>query len=328
MTPSDNYVTWRGLQCVPKDLECIVRDFLCKYSCNTNSTNTVDVQFINATRTLIVTVNGVSDSIVIPDIVTTLVNNNNGTATYTNEIGIPITFPIGGVTAIDNGDGTYTLTLADGTTVTILDTSVSTMVDNGNGTFTYTDELGTVTTFSAGVPEIITTLTNTILGHKIGQYNNEAGVSVDINETVTQLTGGNTSPVTKIISNYANELGTLYGIEESVTSLQTPTLLGNILTIPYLNESGVVQNVTVNLAPLTSPGLTPVTDEFDSLISGNSVTLTNPPNLTRHIQVFRNGIRRNSTEYNLSGVNLTFTIPFGTSSGASGGEQVLIDYYI
>ncbi|MEX0272781.1 MAG: hypothetical protein AB3N16_00205, partial [Flavobacteriaceae bacterium] len=46
------------------------------------------------------------------------------------------------VSLIDNGDGTYLFTDASGGTVTISDTSISTLADNGDGTYTYTNESG------------------------------------------------------------------------------------------------------------------------------------------------------------------------------------------
>src|SRR3546814_15320716 len=42
---------------------------------------------------------------------------------------------------LDNGDGTFTHTAADGTVV-IFDANTSTVTDNGDGTYTITNELG------------------------------------------------------------------------------------------------------------------------------------------------------------------------------------------
>ena len=241
---------------------------------------------------------------VINETITSIVNNGDGTATYTNEVGATVTFPIVGVTAVDNGDGTYTLTLADGSSVTITDTSisplvknadgtltytdetglattfsvgdvvtdngdgtylvtkpdgstitisdvVSTLIDNGNGTFTYTDESGATTTFSAGVPETITTVTNTITGNKIADYTNEAGVVVAINETVT--------------------------------ALDTPTLTGNILTIPYINEAGVTQTVNVDLSGLASIDINLDSATYNA--AANIITLTETDGTTHTLDL-------------------------------------------
>lgn len=91
----------------------------------------------------------VIDLNVITSVVSTLVNNGNGTFTYTNELGATTIFNANG-TMVDNGDGTYTYTSPSGT-VTVIDTSetVSSLVDNADGTFTYTNESGSPTVFNA-----------------------------------------------------------------------------------------------------------------------------------------------------------------------------------
>ena len=78
---------------------------------------------------------------------------------------------------------------------------------------------GVPTTQSVVLPaNIVTTMTNTVVGNLIGTYTNEVGVAVDINETITII--------------------------------GTPTLINNILTIPFTNETGVTSNVIVDLSPL------------------------------------------------------------------------------
>ncbi|MGB5376901.1 MAG: hypothetical protein WBN26_02835, partial [Muriicola sp.] len=98
-----------------------------------------------------------------------LVDNLDGTYTYTDESGVtqlidtnassnPYDNTASGLTAtdvqaaideinalagtvalVDNGDGTYDFTDAAGNTTIITDTSISTLVDNADGTYTYTD---------------------------------------------------------------------------------------------------------------------------------------------------------------------------------------------
>lgn len=67
--------------------------------------------------------------------------------------------------------------------------------------------------------------------------------------------------------------------------------------------------------------LTPVTDEY-VFPTGSAVTLSFTPDATKLIQVFRNGLRKQSTEYSLVGTTLTFTVPFTV-----GTEYVVVDYY-
>ena len=88
-------------------------------------------------------------SVTISETVTTLVDNGDGTFTYTNESGAATTFDSKIATVVDNLDGSYTITDDFGTAVTIDTTNtVTTLVDNGDGSFTYTSEDGTITTFT------------------------------------------------------------------------------------------------------------------------------------------------------------------------------------
>lgn len=63
--------------------------------------------------------------------VTTLVDNGDGTFTFTNEQGIETTFSTGTSDLVDNGDGTYTFTNSQGTSIIITPTTNTT---NGNVT--------------------------------------------------------------------------------------------------------------------------------------------------------------------------------------------------
>ncbi|MGV3763427.1 hypothetical protein, partial [Parapedobacter sp.] len=100
-----------------------------------------------------------------------LVENGDGTFTHTAADGTVVTFDANTSTVTDNGDGTYTITNADGTTVTIdvagdvltelqdntsaiyteiqniITAGSDALVDNGDGTFTHTAADGTATTF-------------------------------------------------------------------------------------------------------------------------------------------------------------------------------------
>jgi hypothetical protein len=111
----------------------------------------------------------------------------------------------------------------NGTTTNLFETLTSLGTLSYNGTtgvlsIPYTDENGTTNTRTVTIPvEIITTLTNTKVGNRIGTYTNESGVAVDINETITSI-------------------GTI--------SYNSTT---GVLTIPYIDEAGVTNNKTVTL---------------------------------------------------------------------------------
>ena len=101
-------------------------------------------------------------SVTIAETITTLVDNGNGTFTYTSENGTVTTFDAKIASVVDNLDGTYTITDDFGTSVTIdTNNTVTTLVDNGDGSFTYTSEDGTVTTFT----ETLSTLVDLSLIH-------------------------------------------------------------------------------------------------------------------------------------------------------------------
>lgn len=83
---------------------------------------------------------------------TNIVDNGDGTFTYTNEDGVPVTVDMctcGQSSMVDNGDGTYTYTDADGNETVISAgggaETPTTLVDDTatDGTFTYTNEDGT-----------------------------------------------------------------------------------------------------------------------------------------------------------------------------------------
>ena len=139
---------------------------------------------------------------------------------YTNESNVTIDLFESVTELVDNGDGTFTFTSEDGTVVT-MDTadietltsvsnilaagnriatytdennvpidvfeSVTTLVDNGDGTFTFTSEDGTVVTMDTVDLETLTAITDTIVGNQIGIYRDENNGLTAINETITSI---------------------------------------------------------------------------------------------------------------------------------------------
>ena len=96
--------------------------------------------------------------------VTSLIDNGDGTFTYVNEDGVPVTvsYCCDDVVTnlVDNGNGSFTYTNEDGVSVTVNfseDDIVTTLVDNENGTFTYTSEDGTDTLISFNPADVNTT---------------------------------------------------------------------------------------------------------------------------------------------------------------------------
>jgi len=86
--------------------------------------------------------------------ISTLINNEDGSYTYTDELDVATVFKIGSIT--NNNDGTFTGVDTNGENVVFngATETITTMVDNGNGSFTYTNEADTeviITSAGGGV---------------------------------------------------------------------------------------------------------------------------------------------------------------------------------
>ena len=121
--------------------------------------------------------------------VTTLVNNNNGTFTYTAEDGTITTLDVTAwetiTSLVDNNDGTATYISEDGSVTTISTSSetVTTLTDNSDGTYLYTAEDGTTTLLDIPTWETTTTLVDNNDG--TATYTSEDGTStiVDLSQS-------------------------------------------------------------------------------------------------------------------------------------------------
>ena len=84
---------------------------------------------------------------------------------------------------------------------------------------------------------------------------NWVAASKDLWPSVQALINANTDAVTNtiawhLIASHTSVDNQIVDINETITSLQTPTLAGNVLTIPFKNETWSTQSVTVNLGSL------------------------------------------------------------------------------
>jgi hypothetical protein len=214
------------------------------------STNTLTV---NANNDLVSTINGIasapidiSAAIRAEETTTTITNTKAGNkiADYTNEdttvvaINETITVsskPSSNVIRITDEAGVNTdHTLIDSNSLSL--NANNDLISTINGVASAALDLNSV----IKAEETTTTVTNTVTGHKIADYSNEDGVVVALNETVT--------------------------------ALGTPTLTGTTLTIPFTNESGVIQTVNVSLANLVTVDIN--VDNLTYNASSNIITLT------------------------------------------------------
>ncbi|WP_298326789.1 hypothetical protein [uncultured Dokdonia sp.] len=178
---------------------------------------------------------------------------------------------IGNVAIVDNGDGTYNFTDPSGTTTTITDTSISTLVDNGDGTYTYTDE--------TGATQIIdTTASGNIF------ENNGTGLSSDtVQEAIEEINAAVGTVALVDNGNGTYDFTDASGTTTTITDTSISTLVDNGNgTYTYTDETGATQiidtNASANPYDNTTSGLaaTNVQDAIDEItgaLSAVNVTL-------------------------------------------------------
>lgn len=109
--------------------------------------------------------------------ITTLVDNLDGSFTYTSEDATVTVWSETVTTLVDNLDGTLTYTSEDGTVVTIdFGETVTTLVNNLDGTITYTDEAGTPTVLD--ICAIIDYCT--LVAANISDFDTEVSNNIDV----------------------------------------------------------------------------------------------------------------------------------------------------
>ncbi len=195
-------------------------------------------------------------TIPVTETTTTLVDNGDGTFTYTNEDGIAVTIDSKG-TLVDNGDGTFTFTDAAGTVVTWSETLTS-LAQDCSGNITYTDENGVATTAEilstdagnlltvgsdggtyldlATIPVTETTTTLVDNGDGTFTYTNEDGIAVTIDSKGTLVDNGDGT------FTFTDAAGTVVTWSETLTSLAQDNLTGNIT---YTDENGVATTAEI-----------------------------------------------------------------------------------
>ncbi|TDQ30830.1 hypothetical protein CLV82_1526 [Zeaxanthinibacter enoshimensis] len=163
------------------------------------------------------------------------------------------------VALVDNSDGTYTFTDADGTVTVISDTSISTLTDNGDGTYTYTDESNTVQTIDTNASSnpydnTVSGLFATNVQAAIDEINAAAGTvalvdngdgTYDFTDAAGNVTTITDTSISTLMDNgdgsftYTAEDGTVTIFTESLTTLVD----NNDGTFTYTNEDGTPQLV-------------------------------------------------------------------------------------
>lgn len=107
------------------------------------------------------------------------------------------------------------------------------------------------------------------------------------------------------------------------TKFYAPSEQGGSITCDQFNESQLELQTLCNEVNAIAANLV---EEFTSLTSGDRVTVS--MTLNSVVRVFRNGLYVLSTEYITSGNQVIFTtgVPFGSSPGGAGTEDIVVIY--
>ncbi len=226
-------------------------------------------------------INNINNITSANETLTTLVDNGNGTMTYTDENGtantINTTVAIQDGTIDIDGDGTNDngVTLQDVinniNNITSANETLTTLVDNGNGTMTYTDENGTANTINTTVAIQDGTIDID------GDGTNDNGVTLqDVINNINNITSANETLTTLVdngngTSTYTDENGTANSITNSVASGNVQVADGTIDVdgdgTPDNNVS--LQDVVTNINNITSANETVTT-----LVDNGNGTMT------------------------------------------------------
>src|SRR5690554_5127577 len=203
--------------------------------------------------------------------VTTLVDNGDGTYVFTNENGDTITVNVVGdvVTNIqnqgaiyneiinilnaesdifvDNGDGTFTHTAADGTVVTF-DANTTTMVDNGDGTYVFTNANGDTITVDV-VGYVVTNIQNqgAIYNEIINILNAESDIFVDNGDGTFTHTAADGTIVTfdANTTNMVDNGDGTYTFTNANGDTITVDVVGDVVT--NIQNQGAIYNEIINI---------------------------------------------------------------------------------
>ncbi|WP_299363531.1 hypothetical protein [Winogradskyella sp.] len=255
--------------------------------------------------------------------VTALVDNGDGTFTYTSENGTSTTFDANDAqtvtTFVDNGNGTYTYTSEDGTATTTATPgaeTVTALVDNGDGTFTYTSENGTSTTFDANGAQTVTTFVDN--GDGTYTYTSEDGTA-----TTTATPGAET--VTALVDNgdgtftYTSENATSTTFDANGAQTVTTFVDNGDGTYTYTSEDGT-----------STTTATPGAETVTALVDNGDGTFTYTSENGTSTTFDANGAQTVTTFVDNGDGTYTYTSEDGTSTTTAtpGAETVtaLVDH--
>ena len=167
-----------------------------------------------------------------------LVDNGDGTFTHTAADGTVVSFDANTTTVMDNGDGTYTVTGADGTTV-VIDTPGDVLTDLQDNTSDIYTEIQNIVTAN----ETLTALVNNTDGTYT--YYNEAGIDAAGNPIPGS--GVAIDIPADVISNFETIIGDADVLNELIEQLTSTSVGGNVYydgtSFTYVDAAGDTQSI-------------------------------------------------------------------------------------
>jgi len=208
-----------------------------------------------------------------PETITNIIQNADGTFTYTNEAGDEtiIANGPGSFSMSDNGDNTYTFN--DGTnpefTITTTPETITNIAQNADGTYTYTNEEGDETIIASSALTITDNGDNT---YTVNDGTNPAFTITATPETITSIAQNADGTYT-----YTNEAG-----DETIIASSGLTITNNGDNTYTVND-GTNPEFTITAAPETVTNITQNADGTytytneegdEALISTNALSIT------------------------------------------------------
>ncbi|KEZ94313.1 hypothetical protein IL45_02215, partial [Nonlabens ulvanivorans] len=273
--------------------------------------------------------------------ITTLVDNTDGTFTYTNEAGTPVTIDTNAAetltTLVLNADDTnLDYTDEDGVTTQLDFTAlvqnletITTLVDNTDGTFTYTNEAGTPVTIDTNAAETLTTLVLNADDTNL-DYTDEDGVTTQLDFTALVQ---NLETITTLVDNtdgtftYTNEAGTPVTIDTNAAETLTTLVLNpNNTSLDYTDEDGVTTQ-------LNFTALVQNLESQDISTDGNpgNISISNGSTINLNVDdADSDSANEVNTAFAVNGANLEITDSNGTLSvplaSIGSDDQTITDF--
>ena len=287
---NNNILTWAQLECPDPKLKCILEKLVCDLSCLPESS----VSAVFSGGILNITVNGQSVNVAIPtgDAQTLSLNGDGESIVISggNVLNISSLFPV------------FTETQTTLNAFTLVESILS---------ITYTGETGILQTQSINL--------NSLMHPELSSTNTDAPYSFNQSTQTLNI------PLSSSLVD--NGDGTITFTKGDGSLPQVINLIDD-----KINNSLIINGITFPIGTdfetiLNSLDLKFVSVEVDGIDGQNSFSIPALPAITKFGQVFRNGLRKNTTEYTRTGTTFTWAIPFGVSVGAQGKETFVIDYW-